>query len=256
MPASCVVAIHQPNFLPWLGFFHKMSCADVFVLLDTVPFTKNSYQNRVRITTAQGAHRLTVPVLTKGRFGQLTNEVEINSVTSWQKTHLATLRTNYGRAPHLAEIMAWLEPLYEDTSPLLATFCRRIIEAIHQRLGLHAELVLASSLGCVGAGSELLLRLVQAVGGDLYLSGPSGRGYLDMALFAEAGIAVQFHEFHHPSYPQLFGDFVPGLSIIDLFMNVGVATSTSYLSQPAALSDIVAAQTVQANAPISPEDHR
>ncbi len=256
MSASRIVAIHQPNFIPWLGFFHKMSCADVFVLLDTVPFTKNSYQNRVRIKTAQGEQWLTVPVLTKGRFGQLTNEVEINSATAWQKTHLATLRTNYSRAPHMAEVMTWLEPLYNDTSSLLATFNRGIIEVIHQRLGFHADLVLASSLGCSGAGSELLLRLVQAVGGDLYLSGPSGRSYLDLGLFEAAGIAVQFHDFRHPLYPQLFGDFVPGLSIIDLFMNVGVAASARYLSQPAALPDIVAAQTMQANTSMPPEDHR
>lgn len=255
MAASCVVAIHQPNFMPWLGFFHKMSCADVFILLDTVPFTKNSYQNRVRIKTARGEQWLTVPVLTKGRFGQLTNEVEINAATGWQRTHLATLHTNYGRATHLIEIMAWLAPLYEDTPPLLATFCRGIIEAIHQRLGLHAELVLASSLGCSGAGSELLLRLVQAVGGDLYLSGPSGRSYLDIALFEEAGVAVQFHDFHHPSYPQLFGDFVSGLSIIDLFMNVGIAGAMGYFP-PAALPNIVAAQTMQANTPLPPEERR
>jgi hypothetical protein len=224
-----VVAIHQPNFLPWLGFFHKMTQADVFILLDNVPFTKNSFQNRVKIKSAQGEQWLTVPVLTKGRFGQLTCEVFINNNVRWQKAHLGTLRTNYRRASYYEKALAWLEPLYRETPTHLAAFNQSLIEAVLRQLSLPTKLVVASSLALEGSGPELLLHLVQAVGGNVYLSGPSGRDYLDTSIFQRAGVEVEFQRFHYPVYPQFYGDFIPGLSIIDLLMNVGPSGAVSYL---------------------------
>lgn len=224
-----VVAIHQPNFLPWLGFFHKMAVADSFILLDSVPFSRNSFQNRVKIKSAQGEQWLTVPVLTKGRFGQITSEVPINNATRWRKVHLATLRTNYQRAPYYEEVMAWLEPLYRQKPTRLATFSRLLIEAVVSYLNLPTGLVNASSLVSGESGSKLLLHLAQAVGGDVYLSGPSGHSYLDLCAFQRAGVEVRFQQFCHPTYPQLYGDFIPGLSIIDLLMNVGSSKAMWYL---------------------------
>ncbi len=224
-----IVSIHQPNFLPWLGFFHKMAAVDIFILLDNVPFTKNGYQNRVKIKTAQGERWLTVPVLTKGRFGQLTRDVPINPCVRWEHTHLATLRTNYRRAPFFGDVMRWLEPLYAHPPDRLAPFNRRLIEGVLDYVGLPVQMVSASSLGVEGKGGELLLKLVQAVGGTVYLSGPSGRHYLDPSLFHRAGVRLEFHQFVHPRYPQLYGDFIPNLSILDLLMNVGPVRAMDYL---------------------------
>lgn len=229
MTKTRVVAIHQPNFLPWLGFFHKMTLADVFILLDNVPFTKNGFQNRVKIKSAQGEQWLTVPVLTKGRFGQLTCEVLINNNVRWQKAHLGTLRANYRRAPYYEKVLAWLKPLYRETPTHLAAFNQSLIEAVLRQLSLPSELVVASSVALEGNGPELLLHLVQAVSGNVYLSGPSGRDYLDASIFQRAGIKVEFQRFQHPVYPQLYGDSIPGLSIIDLLMNVGPSKTVSYL---------------------------
>jgi len=216
-----VVAIHQPNFLPWLGFFHKIYQSDIFILLDNVPFTKSGYQNRVKIKSAQGEQWLTVPVLTKGRFGQLTSQVPINANTHWGKAHTATLRTNYQRAPYYEEIYGWLEPLYRKAQPHLAAFNLSLIEAILRYLKLSANLIMASSLVFEGNGPELLLQLVQLADGQVYLSGPSGRDYLDTSIFELAGIKIEFQQFYHPIYPQLYGDFMPGLSILDALMNIG-----------------------------------
>jgi hypothetical protein len=229
MAGRRLVAIHQPNFLPWLGFFHKMALADVFILLDSVPFTKNSFQNRIKIKSAQGEQWLTVPVLTKGRFGQATSKVPINNTTRWRKVHLATLRTNYRRAPYYEEVMAWLEPLYRQKPTHLASFNQSLIEAVMSQLNLTTGLVNASSLISDESGSQLLLHLVQAVGGNIYLSGPSGHDYLDLFTFQQAGVEVSFQQFCHPTYPQLYGDFIPGLSIIDLLMNVGPSAAMCYL---------------------------
>jgi hypothetical protein len=235
-----LVAIHQPNFLPWLGFFHKITLADVFILLDNVPFTKNSFQNRVKIKSTQGEQWLTVPVLTKGRFGQLTCEVPINNKIRWQKTHLGALCTNYQRAAYYEEVLDWLEPLYRETPTHLAAFNQSLIEAVLQHLELPAKLVIASSLGSEGRGAELLLQLVQAVGGNVYLSGPSGRDYLDTSIFERTGVKVQFQQFYHPVYPQLYGDFISGLSVVDLLMNVGLSEAVGYLQ-----SDLVPSQCAE-----------
>lgn len=236
MPKTQVVAIHQPNFLPWLGFFHKIALADVFILLDSVPFSKNNFQNRVKIKSAQGEQWLTVPVLTKGRFGQLTCEVPINNKIRWQKTHLGALRTNYQRAAYYEEVLGWLEPLYRETPTYLAAFNQSLIEAVLHHFELPAKLVIASSLGSEGCGAELLLQLVQAVGGNVYVSGPSGRDYLDTSIFERAGVKVQFQQFHHPVYPQLYGDFISGLSVVDLLMNVGLSGAVGYLQSDLAPS--------------------
>lgn len=224
-----IVAIHQPNFMPWLGYFDKLMQADVFVLLDNVPFSKNSYQNRVKIKSNQGEQWLTVPVLTKGRFGQLTCDVPINNTIRWQKSHLATLRTNYRRAPQYEHVMALLEPFYNKDATNLTDFNLVLLKAILHYLRLPTKLVLASSLAAEGNGSELLLKLVQAVGGDIYLSGPSGHDYLDISIFHQVGVRVQFQQFQHPVYPQLYGDFLPGLSTIDLMMNVVPTEVLNYM---------------------------
>lgn len=221
MTTATVVAIHQPNFLPWMGYFHKMMQSDVFILLDTVPYTKNGYQNRVKIKTAQGARWLTIPVLTKGRFGQLTSEVEIKDNIGWRKTHLLTLTTNYARAPYFSETTAWLTTAYDNKTNRLAQFNQMLIEIVRKELGIETPLVLASTLNAGGTSSRHLLELVQQVGGTTYLSGPSGRHYLDETPFLEAGVQVQYQQFQHPVYPQLHGEFIRGLSIIDLLMNVG-----------------------------------
>lgn len=229
MTEARVVAIHQPNFLPWLGFFHKMMVADIFILLDNVPFTKNGFQNRVKIKSAQGEQWLTVPVLTKGRFGQLTCEVPINNASRWRRVHLAALRTNYQRAPYYSDVLEWLRPLYTEKHECLVAFNLSLIKAVVRYLKLSTKLMVASSLEQNGSGPELLLQLVQVMDGNVYVSGPSGHDYLDIDIFNRAGIEVQFQEFQHPCYPQLYGDFTPGLSIVDLLMNVGASEAVGYL---------------------------
>ena len=224
-----IVAIHQPNFLPWSGFFHKLFSVQTFILLDNVPFTKNGYQNRVKIKTAQGDQWLTVPVLTRGRFGQLTHQVEIDTSKRWERVHLRTLRTNYHRAPYYDQVMACLKQYYQKSQTKLADFNMTLIKAIVDYLEVSTELVLASTLVEEKSGPELLLNLVEAVSGNVYLSGASGRDYLDVSNFECRGVDVRFQEFQHPIYPQLYGDFIPGLSIIDMLMNVDPSEARAYL---------------------------
>jgi hypothetical protein len=216
-----IVTIHQPNFAPWTGFFDKMARADVFVLLDTVPFTKGGFQNRVKIKGHNGAQWLTVPVVTSGRLGQATNEVETNEKLPWRRDHLRTLEGLYGKTPHGARVLEILGTAYESPSTVLADLCVSIIERVKSEYAITTKLVRSSELGASGSSSELLAAIVAECGGDTYLSGPSGRSYLEGSPFDERGIAVTFHSFTPTPYPQVHGEFVGGLSMLDHLANVG-----------------------------------
>ena len=216
-----IVAIHQPNFFPWLGFFDKMRLADVFVLVDTVPFTKGGHQNRVRMKGQSGPQWLTVPVMTKGRLGQPTLAVATDPTVSWRSRHLKTFRNLYCKAEFYKETIERLESIYEGKDAGLVNFCISGITSICDLLGIRTRLVRASELGVQGVESGLLSGIVKKLGGKTYLSGPSGRSYLDMNCFADLEIAVEFHSFIPFEYTQRYKPFAPGLSAVDYLFNMG-----------------------------------
>lgn len=216
-----VVTIHQPNYAPWTGFFDKLAQADVFVLLDTVPYTKGGFQNRVKVMGSAGPQWLTVPVLTKGLLGQATSEVRVDDLKGWRETHMKTLRTLYSRAPHADEMFALVEPAVASGSDRLADICTDLIGRIVRRFGFDTELVLASRMGITGSSSQLLADIVTECGGTTYLSGPSGRSYLDEELFTQRGIGVEYHSFVPRPYDQGREGFIGGLSILDAVAHLG-----------------------------------
>jgi hypothetical protein len=217
-----IVSAHQPNFAPWLGFFDKALHSDVLVLLDTVQFIKRGYQNRARIKAASGPQWLTVPVITKGRYDQATMDVEIDETAAWRAVHRRTLQTSLARAPYRDELLEVVEPIYaQDDLHLLTELNMEIIRAVADRLGIATRLVLASELDLEGSSTRLMVGLTKAVGGDVYLSGPTGRKYLEPELFDEAGLELRYHAFDVFEYPQLHGAFEPGLSCLDYVANCG-----------------------------------
>jgi len=217
-----IVSVHQPNFAPWLGFFDKMVHSDVMVLLDSVQFIKRSYQNRARIEGASGPQWLTIPVISKGRYHQLTRDVEIDESRGWRNVHLRTLQSVLAKAPHRNEVLDLLHPIYADEElQNLTDFNTALIRGVVERLGVTTRLVMASELDCPGSSSRLMLNLTKAVGGDTYLSGPTGRDYLDPEMFPADGVVLRYHRFEPFEYPQQFGAFEPGLSCLDYLANVG-----------------------------------
>jgi len=214
-----LVAIHQPNLFPWLGFFDKMARVDIFILLDTASFTKGGFQNRVQLKDPNGAQWLTVPVMKRGRFGQLTLDVEINNLTRWTRDHLNTFMTLYHKTPGYDHLMPKLERLYTTQYTRLVDFTIPGIFLIRQELDIRTSIIRASELGATGSGSEFLCDLVTSVGGRVYLSGPSGRQYLDGSMFERRGIRVEYHEFRIFQYPQRFGGVIGGLSALDYLFN-------------------------------------
>jgi hypothetical protein len=215
------VAIHQPEHLPWLGYLDKARKADEFIFLDTVAFKKNYYENRNRIRTPQGWGWVNVPVLLKGRFGQTFLEVEINNKTRWAEVYFRTLLQNYSRAPFWKTYASALEEILLRPWTRLVDLNLALIGFLWSEFGIATPARRASELDAAGKKSELLLDICRKTGATVYLSGPSGRGYLVESLFAEAGIGVEYHEFHHPEYPQRFAPFVPGMASVDLLLNEG-----------------------------------
>lgn len=215
-----IVTIHQPNLYPWLGFFDKMLQADLFISLDNVPFTKRGFQNRVQLKGAGGPQWLTLPVSSKGKYGQITGEVEISDEQPWSKSHLKTLELCYKATPYFPAVYPQIEEIYRNWSGTsMVEFNLLGISLIKELLGIETGIVSAQALGIQGTSSELLSDLVYAVGGTVYLSGPSGRQYLDETVFEKKGIRVAYHRFDSFTYPQRFGEFAGGLSALDYLFN-------------------------------------
>lgn len=216
-----LVAIHQPEHMPWLGFFEKLVRADVFVVLDDVQFSKGDFQNRNRVKGPGGASWLTVPVA--HRFGQKINEVEIAG-DAWRAKHWKTLRSCYSRAAHFEEFADAFEELYARSWAKLSELNVEAIRVLARAFGVEKEFVFSSALGAVGHKSELVLNICMAVGATHYYSGRAGGTYLDADAFRREGIQIVVQEFEHPTYEQLFMNeqgFVPNLSAVDLLFNRG-----------------------------------
>jgi hypothetical protein len=215
-----IAAVHQPQFMPWLGYFDKMDRADCFVLLEGVQYKKNEWQNRNRIKGAAGPQWLTVPV--RFSFPARIDEVAINQAENWRHRHWQALRTNYARAGYWREASGFLEEFYRREWQWLVEVNVASIQWLREVLGITTPLRSASQLpGLSDDPTGRLVDICRAVGAGTYLSGADGPKYLDLDQFADAGIEVIFQEYQHPVYPQLFGDFVSHLSALDLVLNCG-----------------------------------
>jgi len=215
-----IVAIHQPQYLPWLGYFDKIIKADAFCFLDNVQYKKNEWQNRNRIKTAQKQQWLTVPVLY--RFPQKIDEVKINNAVNWKRKHLQALITNYNKTPYFREYIGLFEEVYAKDWEFISDLNVNLIDQIRKLLNLEEkQTVLASALSLSDDPTGRLIDICKALGGDTYLAGQDGANYMDLEQFNQQGINVIVQDFQHPEYPQLFGDFVSHLSIVDLLFNCG-----------------------------------
>lgn len=217
------VTIHQPEHLPWLGFFHKMAECDVYVLLDSVQFTKNNYQNRNRLIDPNGTvFWSSVPVRMAGHTGKRIADMEFDNTQPWQRKTWARIVSAYCRHPYFSALAPELEAIYMGSHPLLIDLNLALIEFFRRQLGIHVPMVRSSTLEVTGNRSALLLSICQNLGADTYLSGPSGREYLDTPLFEAGGVALEYHAFKHPTYVAPI--FQPYLSTLDLLFNHGPAS--------------------------------
>ncbi len=214
-----LIAIHQPQYLPWLGYLDKIDKADVFVILDNVQFKKNEWQNRNRIKTSQGCQWITVPVLY--RFQEKISEVRVNNRENWGRKHLQALITNYSKSPYFENYKSFFEDIFNRNWDRLVDINIEIIKFLITALDLKTRLVIASDLKLREEPTERLIDICKTLGSNKYLAGQDGNKYMNLELFKKEGIEVIFQDFKHPVYNQLFGEFEPYMSVIDLLFNCG-----------------------------------
>jgi hypothetical protein len=216
-----IVGIHQPNYLPYLGFFDKMRESDIFIIYDDAQFNKGDFQHRNRIRIHNGSKWLTVPV--EKRHVPI-NEIRILKDTmvkneKWNEHHLSQILENYKRADCFADYSDCLSEIYREEYGLLTELNMKLIEFLNRSFDIDTKVVYSSESPSRSLSTQKLIELVQSVNGDTYLSGPAGTNYLDMDMFETSGIDVIFQDFKHPVYEQQYGGFVTNMSAIDALLN-------------------------------------
>lgn len=224
------VAIHQPNYAPWLGYFHKLARADVFVFLDDVQFSKGSYINRVQIADDGAARWLTQPVSVS--LGTPIVDVRI-ARDDWKRAHLDTLRGAYSQAAAFKDVWPEVENIYETLpSDDLAQVNEALITALAGKLEIDTKTVRSSQVDTDGlAGDDRLVAIGrQLAPGGTYLSGKGGGNYQNPDKFASAGLGLEYTQFEHPVYHQGGRDFTQGLSVLDAVFHLGWAGTARLLA--------------------------
>jgi len=222
------VAILQPGYLPWLGFFDQMQKADVFVYLDDVQFDKHGWRNRNRIKSSNGqACWLTVPIRHRGKGKPLINEVEIDGRSRWTRKHIETLQQSYAAAPYLEPYLGQLTEILSKDWEQLIELNWAITRLLMSWLNIKTPIVWASAINVNCGSTERLVQICKELDATCYLTGDAARAYLDIDLFSLENIDVTWHDYLHPQYPQLHGDFLPYLSVIDLILNCGDSSSNT-----------------------------
>ncbi len=216
------VAIVQSNYIPWKGYFDMIASVDEFILYDDMQYTRRDWRNRNQIKTPNGVQWLTIPVRVKGKYHQKIRETEIEG-TDWAETHWKSLAQYYRRADSFKEIADWLEPLYLDSPPdQLSQLNRRFIEAICNYLSIKTVISNSWDYELVDGKTERLASLCAQAGGSEYVSGPAAKDYIEAQEFSKLGIELTWFDYAgYPEYRQLWGDFVHGVTILDLLFNCG-----------------------------------
>jgi hypothetical protein len=237
-----IVTIHQPHYLPWLGYLHRMARADLFVMLDHVQFERANYQNRTQVRINGEPRWLTVPVVQRSQKERILDKT-LDPVEDLAKKHLLTLKHAYRDAGFFSHYARELQRLYAAKWERLVDLNAAALELLRGAFGITTQLVNSSTLGVEGAKGELILEICQAVGADTLLVGLGGsRGYLDRDAFERAGIRLEFQQFTHPRYPQCGTQpFSAGLSSVDMLFNCGPRSRDLLLGSQTAVESRIAA---------------
>lgn len=226
------VVIHQPDFAPYLGFFHRFLHADLYIALDHVQFVSKGrgWTHRDKIKTINGEKWISLSVK-KMPLDTPIDQIQLAQESEWIQKNIALLHENYRKSPAFKEIMPIIVELYQSPPLLMCDFNLRWLERLMDLLDIRIPLILSSSLSPQGHKNDLLVDILTKVGATHYLSGNGARDYMDVEKFKTAGIDVVWQEFNHPIYPQQFGTFIPFLSIIDVLFNCGVNGTKSLLGE-------------------------
>jgi hypothetical protein len=216
------IAVLQSNYIPWKGYFDLISYVDEFILYDEVQYTRRDWRNRNKIKTPHDLKWLTVPVKVKGKYNQSIRETELDG-QAWRESHWRSFASNYAKAPYFKEVSKLLEPvLLMGDQVFLSDLNRDLLELICAYLGISTPFRSSNEFKLQEGKSERLLAICLQAGAQIYVSGPAARDYLNEELFRNAGISVEWFDYSgYPQYPQLWGAFEHGVTILDLLFNCG-----------------------------------
>jgi hypothetical protein len=219
------IAIVQSNYIPWKGYFDMIAAVDEFILYDDMQYTRRDWRNRNQIKTPQGTQWLTVPVKVKGKYYQTIRETEIDGV-AWQQDHWKAIVQNYRRAACFEEVAKIFEPYYLGrTYTHLSELNRALIEVVCRYLGIQTKISNSWDFQLIEGKSERLADLCAQAGGGEYISGPAAKDYIVPEVFSRRNIRLSWFDYSdYKEYPQLWGDFTHGVTILDLLFNCGERT--------------------------------
>lgn len=226
-----ILSAHQPAYLPWLGYFDKIIRSDVFVILDNVQYEKNSFVNRNKIKSSNGAIWLTIPVKTKGHLDSTLAETQIDNSFNWKRKHLNAIYLNYKKAPRFTSLYTELEKSYNIETEFLIDLCLKNLRFWMKEIGIFTNIVRLSELPINTKKSELVADICNYFKATHYISGALGKDYLEQECF-KMPIEIEFQDYQHPVYPQLWGSFIPNLSIVDFAMNTNAYSIISSSGLP------------------------
>lgn len=218
------VVILQPSYIPWRGYFHQISKADLFIFYDDVQYDKHGWRNRNQIKTAQGKQWLTIPVHSAGATeGLLIKDTKIDWARPWAANHWKALTFSYAKAPYFRQYASLFEPFYQRCDTLLADFTIDLTIALARELGIsHTKFMRSSEIpGIDGQKTGRLIQILTKVGTTHYISGPSARDYIEQEKFDAAGISLEYMVYDYPEYPQLYPPFDSQVSALDLLFMTG-----------------------------------
>lgn len=230
--------ITQSNYIPWKGYFDQISSCDHFVFYDCVQYTRRDWRNRNQIKTPQGLKWLTIPVNTKGNFNAPIEAIQVAN-NEWSEQHWTTIRHNYRKADCFNEMEQFVLSMYEKVAKVsaLSEINQYFIVAIAEFLGLPTIFHNSSDFSLAEGRNERLIGLAKNVGANVYISGPAAKSYVEERQFADSGITVRWFDYSgYPQYPQLYGEFVHGVSILDLLFSVGKESNQYIRKQAESLS--------------------
>lgn len=213
------IAVLQPSYLPWLGFFEQLMSVDTFVIYDDAQYTKNDWRNRNRLKTKDGFLWLSIPV--KGSIHSQIRDIRIDESKNWQDKHQKTITQLYSKSPYFEEVSALFSPLWNRRYEFLMDAAMDSIRIVAEYLNIETKIVYSSEIGAVGDKNEKLVNICKIFNARNYYSGLSAQNYLNVELFERNGIEVAFQHYPHPVYPQKHGDFISHLSVMDLLFNCG-----------------------------------
>lgn len=229
------VAIHQPTFFPWMGYFDKIIRSDVFVILDNVQYPKKggSWSNRVKIMISGKAEWITMPINRSFSGIKNINEIEIDNSRNWNEKILKSIEVNYRKAPYFNDIFPIIKELLMTPGDDLTEFNLKIINTFCKILSINiSHFIRGSKLNVTGNATDLLISIVKQTGCNTYMCGGGATKYQEDEKFTQNGITLQYQNFNHPVYPQFNSEvFIPGLSIIDAFMNCGIMETNRLINQ-------------------------